>query len=294
MYKKLFVPLDGSKLSEGVLPYARVLARRLALPVEVLYVNNPEQRAPHVPPLESADYLAKIARSFPADCAVKSSVEFGEPAAVIVDLAAADPQALVAMATHGRSGAKRWLLGSVAEKVLHAVKNHLLLVRPPEEDHGHEARIKSVVVPLDGSGLAEKVLSAVSFLALRLDLEVVLVRVTERVYTAPPEAFLPVFGAVPNLTDLATQARSAAAEYLTGKVEHLRMQGISKVSSLVLEGGPGGAAAEIIDLAEQTADNLVAMSTHGASGLGRWLIGSITERVVRHSSDPVLVIPAAQ
>ena len=70
----------------------------------------------------------------------------------------------------------------------------------------------------------------------------------------------------------------------------LRAAGVAEVSSLVIEASAGGVAAEIIDLAKRTSDNLVAMSTHGASGLGRWLMGSVAERVVRYSSDPVLVI----
>jgi nucleotide-binding universal stress UspA family protein len=70
----------------------------------------------------------------------------------------------------------------------------------------------------------------------------------------------------------------------------LRAQGLPLVSSLALEGSAGGAAAEIIDLAKRTTENLVAMSTHGRSGMSRWILGSVTERVVRYSQDPVLVL----
>ena len=293
MYKSILVPLDGSKLSEGVLPYARMLARAMSLPVELLHINDPDELPPYAPPLQGGEYLAKIASSFSGSANVKCTVELGKPAEMIVDISLAQPEALIAMATHGRSGAKRWLLGSVAEKVLHAVKNHVLLVRPGDEDNSGAAPLKSVLVPLDGSGLAEKVLPIVAELATRLDLEVALVRVTERIYSAPPEAFLPTFSTFPNLNELWAQERSVAEEYLTGKVEHLRAQGISKVSALVLQGGADGVAAEIIDLAQKTPNHLVAMSTHGASGMGRWLVGSVTTRVVRHSRGPVLVIPTA-
>jgi nucleotide-binding universal stress UspA family protein len=77
---------------------------------------------------------------------------------------------------------------------------------------------------------------------------------------------------------------------MIAKVEQLRAEGLSHVSSVLIEGSGEGAAAAIVELARKTDDNLVAMSTHGASGIGRWLIGSVTERVVRHSSSPVLVI----
>jgi nucleotide-binding universal stress UspA family protein len=135
----------------------------------------------------------------------------------------------------------------------------------------------------------------VSELALRLKLEVLLVRVLSHVYFAVPDTLMPMVGMnLPNQKEIWTQARSAATEYLDGKAEHLRAAGVAEVSSLVIDGSPGGAAAEIIDLAKRTSDNFVAMSAHGASGLGRWLIGSVTERVVRYSSDPVLVIRSAE
>jgi nucleotide-binding universal stress UspA family protein len=151
--------------------------------------------------------------------------------------------------------------------------------------------LKTILVPLDGSEAAERVLPTVAELATRLKLEVVLVRVVKKVYTAPPEAVLPVFGAnIPNLKRLWEEARLAAEKYLTDKVEDLRGRGALNVTSMALVGGADGAAAEIIDLANHAPHNIVAMSTHGESGLGRWVIGSVTLRVVRHSTGPVLVI----
>lgn len=292
MYKKIIVPLDGSTLSEGVLPYVRRFARDFNLTVELLHVQEPSDIAPYAPPLYGPEYLTKVASSFAAPTDVQRTVESGKAAETILDLTAKQPDALIAMATHGRSGAKRWLLGSVTEKLLHATKNHLLLVRPAGEGASGVAPLTSVIVPLDGSGLAERVLPIVSECAIGLQLEAVLVRVTERIYTAPPEAFLPVFGAMPNFSEVWEQARAEAEQYLTGKVEHLRAQGVNNVSSIVLEGGTDGAAGEIIDIAQKTPNNLIAMSTQGASGLGRWLMGSVTERVVRYSNDPVLIISA--
>jgi nucleotide-binding universal stress UspA family protein len=72
--------------------------------------------------------------------------------------------------------------------------------------------------------------------------------------------------------------------------EELKGKGMDKVSAVVVE---GLGAAEIIDFAQKTPDNLVAMCTHGRSGVGRWVLGSVTERVVQNSGDPVLVIRAA-
>jgi nucleotide-binding universal stress UspA family protein len=195
------------------------------------------------------------------------------------------------MATHGYSGARRWLLGSVAEKVLQRTQNHVLLVRPGEGEPVGEARLKTAVVPLDGSALAETVLPTVRELARCLKLELILVRVLPQVYFAVADDLLPMGGMnMAGQKEIRAQARATATEYLNGKAEHLRAEGVSEVSSLVIEASPGGVAAEIIDLAKGTPDNLVAMSTHGESGFGRWLMGSVSERVVRYSSDPVLVL----
>ncbi|HEX5607975.1 MAG TPA: universal stress protein, partial [Candidatus Binatia bacterium] len=136
---------------------------------------------------------------------------------------------------------------------------------------------------------AERVIAPVSELAQRLDLEVILMHVTKHVYSGPPDAFLPVFGAIPNLKELWEHDTALGAAYLTEKVTELRGRGVSRVSSRVLSGGVDGAAGEIIAAAENTPGNLIAITSVGESSLGRWLVGSVTERVVCHSRTPVLV-----
>jgi nucleotide-binding universal stress UspA family protein len=289
VYRKILVPLDGSTLSEGVLPYVRLLARAFRIPVELLHVDDPAQLNA-LPPVQTREYLQKVSASFSGTTEVTCTVEPGNPAGKIVEFAAAQPDILIAMATHGYSGLQRWLLGSVAEKVLHRAINHLLLVRPKGENSG-EARLSTVLVPLDGSELAEKVLPTVTGVAVGLKLKAVLVRVLVRILFEPPEPVLPVFGThIPNQKEIWAEASAAATGYLQEKAEQLRAEGLADVSSVLIDGSAEGAAGGILDLARKTPDNLVAMSTHGKSGLGRWVIGSVTERVVRHSSDPVLVI----
>jgi nucleotide-binding universal stress UspA family protein len=290
MYSNILIPLDGSKLAEAVLPYARALAQDLKIPVDLLYVNDPNQPTACAPFMAS-EYLKSIAESFGGAGAVRYVIEAGHTAATIIEVAAAEPEILIAMATHGYSGAKRWLLGSVAEKVLRAAVNHVLLVRPANGAPSGAAKLTTVLVPLDGSKLAEKVLPTISELALRLTLQVVLIRVTRRIYSAPPEGFLPVFGAnAPNLKKLWEEANAEANDYLIEKANQLRQQGLTQVAPIVLESGADGAAAAIIDLVKTTPDNFVAMCTHGESGIANWLVGSVTERVVRHTTGPVLVI----
>lgn len=302
MYTKLLVPLDGSRLSEGILPYARSLARALEVSVEFLHVIDPEVVSALCNPKvgryfdvvaagmrrDSVSYLEKVARSFPGPGRIICEAEVGKPAEIVVDRASDSPGTLIAMATRGRSGLQRWLLGSVADKVLHATRNPLLLVRPREDDSGGEqAVLNRIVVPLDGSALAEKVLPHARALADRMGLEVMLLRayvVATHAYIVGAEGYVPDLETLP--VDI---EREQAKRYLEDKVEQLRWQGMKNVSYVLLE---GSAASEIIDLAKGIPNNLVAMCTHGRSGVGRWVMGSVTDRVVRHSGDPVLVIRA--
>src|SRR5262249_59517068 len=104
----------------------------------------------------------------------KCTVEKGKAEQLIIETAAADQGTFIAMATHGRSGINRWLLGSIAEKVLRGTTNPILLVRATEEAKAESvASLKSIVVPLDGSDLAEGVLPVVAELATTLKVAVV-------------------------------------------------------------------------------------------------------------------------
>jgi nucleotide-binding universal stress UspA family protein len=94
---------------------------------------------------------------------------------------------------------------------------------------------------------------------------------------------------IPNNDALLNLVREEAGTYLEAKVNELHQNGVEKVSSILMV---GSGADEIIDLARGTPDNLIAMCTHGRSGVNRWVLGSVTEKVVRHSGDPVLVVRA--
>lgn len=298
MYTKILVPLDGSPTAEQVLPYARAIAKALSVPVELFRAVEPETVAMYSDPKhglyadiveadfknESLGYLKKLETSFAKTSNIVSSVEIGSPAEKIVARAAAEPGTLIAMATHGRSGIQRWLLGSVAEKVLQTATNHLLLVRATDKAKSIEdLSLKTVVVPLDGSSLAEKVLPHVSDLAKRMDLEVLLLRV----YALPVMGYTAEDYYLPNIDQLLNEVKEEAEQYLEQKAAQLKREGVKRVPSIALE---GESAVQIIDIARKTPDNLIAMCTHGRSGIGRLLLGSITNRVVRHSGDPVLVI----
>jgi nucleotide-binding universal stress UspA family protein len=301
MYTRMLIPLDGSKLAENVLPYARTLAKTLDLRIELLSVVDTMDfakttHAGHVrdfdPIIEAAvregeQYLENVARSFTGKTVDNCVVEQGQADQIIIEKAARDKETLIGMATRGRSGIHRWLMGSVAEKVLRGATNPLLLVRGDEEGKSDgAATLKSIVVPLDGSKLAETVLPRAVELAKKLSLEIVLTRA----YQIPLSTYGGAEAAyIPNPNALMNVVKEEAGAYLETKVNELRQNGVEKVSSILLL---GSGADEIIDLARTTPDNLIAMSTHGRSGVKRWALGSVTEKVVRHSGDPVLVVRA--
>jgi nucleotide-binding universal stress UspA family protein len=301
MYKKILIPLDGSKTAESVLPYARACAKKLEALIELLAVADVMDLARTVSAAEGlyldriiedetrrmSDYLAKIAKGF-TGVVVKPRLETGNVADVIIETAAADKGTWVMMATHGRSGLNRFLLGSVAEKVLRGTMNRLLLVRATAQAESEsEARLKTIVVPLDGSELAETVLPSAEELAKKLDLEIVLFRayaIPYGAYTAGEGFYDPV-----NLEAFLARLREETIEYLEHKTEVIKRRGVAKVSYIAKE---GIAADEIIAYGRETPDNLIAMCTHGRSGVRRWVLGSVSETVVRHSGDPVLIVRA--
>jgi nucleotide-binding universal stress UspA family protein len=300
MYTRLLIPLDGSRTAEAVLPYGRTLTRTFKIPVELLSVVDIGALATHVSHgriryveaiiaesvRSSEEYLKRIAKTFPGH-GVRCIVEKGKAEEVIIEKAGSDAT-LTAMATHGRSGINRLLLGSVAEKVLRGSTKPLLLIRASEEAKSEgEAALKSAIVPLDGSELAENVFPPVVQLAKALKLEVLLLRA----YQIPINTYAGAedYYAV-NYEEIRAALRDEAQSYLENKVGELKPKGIEKVSFAIPE---GSGADEIVALGRRTPDNLIAMCTHGRSGVQRWVLGSVTEKVVRLSGDPVLIVRGA-
>jgi nucleotide-binding universal stress UspA family protein len=301
MYTAMLIPLDGSKTAEKVLPHARYLAGALKLPVELLAVVDIAEIGSHVAAEKarvlntmvedgvrnSENYLRTVGATF-AGTTVKCTVEKGKADDAIIHHAATDKNMLVTMATHGRSGMNRFLLGSVAEKVLRGTTNPLLLVRAAEAAHLRSTTIiESVIVPLDGSELAESVLPAAVELAKRLDAEVVLFRaynIPYGAYSTGDGFYDPV-----NLDLLLASVKDEATEYLARKTDELKRSGLAKVSFTAKE---GFSADEIISFSRATPNSMITMGTHGRSGIKRVVLGSVTETVVRHADDPVLVLRA--
>jgi nucleotide-binding universal stress UspA family protein len=301
MFSRILIPLDGSRTAEAALPYARALAESLKIPLEFLGVVDISGAAARaiagkarylgtlIEEGERAneDYLHRVAAKT-ASLESRCSVERGKPAEVIVRHAGGDQGVLIAMASHGRTGLSRWLLGSVAEKVLRTASNPLLLVRAVDDAaEPSQVSLKSIIVPLDGSMLAESVLPAAAAFAGCFDVEVVLFRA----YELPASAYYGKEDHLPDYEAMKDEIREGAQNYLEAKAQALKSRGLTRVRTALAE-GPG--AQEVLRIARAHADSLVAMCTHGRSGVKRWLIGSVTEKVVRHSENPMLVIRGAQ
>jgi len=317
MYDRILVPLDGSALGEEVLPLVRTVARATQAPIVLLRafdpalhsldLDDPElglteesisrfaSESQYVTPAYILEYLNRTAEDLRADgFEVSTRAAIGEAANCIVDEVAGHPDALIAMCTHGRSGVSRWMLGSVTDKVLQATHNPMLIIRTGKQSA--EAELETLVVPLDGSSLAEQALPHVVTLARALALKVILLRVTpsaeeyHRYMSATPISAAATVYSAP-YEEFASAADAQAMNYLHNITDELGREHLATVEQVLLR---GHAAAVIAEVAQEAQHSLLVMTTHGRSGLGRWLLGSVTDRVVRHSGEPVLVVRARE
>ena len=306
MYTRILTPLDGSPTSEQVIPFARSLAATLSLPMTLLHAVEPEVLTiPRVlnPSLHleemvghrvrrATSYLGPISEGLQkAGVSVDSEIPQGEPASAIVESAAREAGTLIAMSSHGRSGLARWWMGSITDKVLHLTDNPLLVIRAVDQpQRAPENRFESVTVPVDGSELAEEILPHAIFLSRSMGLTIQLVQANpsrDEYYRSMSIGPNEVSRATPSYEDYIGAVDADSEAYLAEVKERLTQQGAPSVETHLLH---GPAAESISDFAAATSNNLVAMTTHGRSGVGRLVLGSVAERVVRQSGDPVLLI----
>ena len=282
MYKRIVVPLNGSELSERVLPHAQHLAQAFNAEVELVYAVHAIEDIPDKVATEVAQdadaYLKGIAGSFPAGVKTGYTVKTGPAAEVVADHAVARDATLVVMSTHGYTGPKRWMLGSVAHKVVQRVQAPVLLVPVhATAPGGGPVEFKNLIVPLDGSTVAEHILPHVVSLCKILDMELILVR-----------AYHPNFpGTSIRMHDISKIVHDAAENYIEEKARQLQGEGLKKISYKVLRGTP---SEMITDFALETPNSLTAMCTLGKHGLGHPELGSVTNAVIHSTEEPVLII----
>jgi nucleotide-binding universal stress UspA family protein len=305
MYKRMLVPLDGSKLAEIALTYAKEVAGRLDVEVILLHVANPSL-TDSMPMYRSyVEHAAEIVRGRAVELRqeagvsskigaplVRSEVLTGYPADEILRYAFENDVDIILMATHGWSGVKRWILGSVTDKVLRASTIPIWVVRSgvPEESIRGLGPGSRILVPLDGSELAEMVLPHVESLAQQpgtVQVDVVLISVVEPLAlpasVALPEASLN-WGRLSE--DHLIKAKKNAEEYLVKTRDKLAEAGVS-VRYELLEGRP---ADEIIEYAGKSQIDLIVMASHGRSGLSRWAYGSVAEKLLQSGASPILLV----
>ncbi len=315
MFQRILIPLDGSPRAEQAVPVAARIARASGGSVLLLQVVSPPidyggglAQAPlmmeQVIETELAvasSYLDRVAKARElTGIETTTDVMFGLPAQDILAVAESRSVDLIVMCSHGRTGFTRWVLGSVAQKVVRQSPVPVFVLREgeavPPASHTDAARPISALVTLDGSPLAEAALAPAANLVAALAASargaLHLTQVVKPFSTTADEGFV---------TQLNAEAVEHAKTYLVSVTE--RLQGTYKDLNLSITWSvvrDADAADAIIHTAEQgeqgegaegfTGCDLIAMSTHGRGGLERWVMGSITERVLSATKLPLLVV----
>jgi nucleotide-binding universal stress UspA family protein len=291
MFKQILVPVDGSELAEHAFPVAEAIARAGGATVHLVRVIQPlavpwtsyDTLDTLVPdPVIELNYTeiaaeqttaatayldAARSRFEAAGLTVRTASPLDNAASGLLDYERASGIDLVVICTHGYTGLTRFALGSVAEHLLRHGRAPVLLVRAAETpiilDHA--------LVPLDGSPLAEQALREVHKLTSQILKSVTLLRVIGN-----------------------EREREMAERYLAGVAERLRQEQIACGLEVVV----GDPTQAILDAAG--ADTLIIMATHDRSGLARWALGSVTDKVTHGGASAVLAVrsdtsgPAAQ
>ena len=296
MYEKIVVTLDGSKASETALPYAEQIAA--SQESEIVLVSVSQSVPGEIVSENLYESYLRLTRDrvrdgvrglrSDRDVTVTTEVLAGDPADEVIRHAEKVNASLIVMASRGASGHGPWLLGSIAAKVLRATTRPLLLVRSARADlpTRQDSLIKRVLVPLDGSPVGAAAIPYTEALASALEAEIVLLHAVQP--TALAFAF-PETGTPMQIVGNES-SKTAAASYLDGIKKELVKKGL-KVSATVVT---GSAPDQIIDYANANAVSLIAMSSHGRTGFGRWVFGSVTDKILHAGDTPVLVVRGAK
>ena len=266
MTRRVLVPLDGSPLAERALgcaaPLARATGARLLL-VRASGSGSDEEWSEELA-LERArhDLRATATRLRRDGLAVDWVARAGDPSRAIVEAARERAVDLIAMGTHGRRVGDGWGYGSVADEVIRRAPGLPVLLVPASCDPVRHADRPRIVVLLDGSALAEQILPPVGELARGMDGSVVLLRADERAGPAT-ESYLRDLAGASALEGVAVDVRAEPGDV---------RQAVSATERAV-----GGA-------------DVIAMATHGWTGLERVLMGSVAADVLRGTTCPVLVL----
>ena len=297
MYRRILVPLDGSDASRTALDFVEHLSCE-HLVLLTVRPNDP-LHIPHALIGTDPDWKERYAERVRRDLesvveplrakgrSVEVEVRFGDVSGQIID--AARSAELIVMTTHGRGAAGRAIFGSTADRIARHGTTPTLLLRRGAHATVH-ATPRRVVVPLDGSALAEQATAEANRLARTLNVPVHLVRAVDLDHVvatlnerapadAPPET-----GAGDPYEGARLAAEHHAAAYLEEQASAPWAEGLT-VDTEVLKGTPA-----FVLLWSLKPDDVVVMTTHGLGGYRRWAIGSVAEKLIRESPGPVLLV----
>ncbi len=307
MIRSILVPLDGSTFGEHALPLALSLARRSGGVLRLVHVYAPlgstyaeaavafdsglERELKHRARayVETAAERVRAAASVPA-----FPILLEGPVGSTLRTAVAGTEAdLVVMTTHGRGPLGRFWLGSVADELVRETPVPLFLVRPGDEppDLGQDRVLRHILVPLDGSALAEQMLEPAIAVGSLMDAGYTLLRVIRPVLPAPhgiegDTVNLRVQAVLAQIEELQYTIQRDAQSYLDAVALRLRERGLRVTTKVVVEAHP---AAAIRHEEGPPRVDAIALETHGRRGLSRLCLGSVADKVIRGASVPVLV-----
>ena len=287
MISNILVPLDGSPLSESVFPWLRLLASGLAQPVQVELIRcfQPVSSVYFLPDLKidaasylSLDKLEQLMSDYLKGKVAELDGLQVSISAVIDDaangiLSKSESFDLILMASQGVGGLSRWIVGSVASKVAHGSTKPILVVT--SKAVGRPAKAERILVAVDGSPAAERAFSVAIGLANPLRSKILLYQAV---------------GQTEVIHKVIAQNNQRQLEHAEAYLKKLAAtaEGLEGLETEV-RGVQGDTA--IVEVAEENDVDLLVMGSHGKSGFERWLLGSQTERALRHAACPVLIVP---
>ncbi len=260
MFSSIVVPLDRSRRAEEALRPAASLATRWGVPVDLVTVSLPVDD-----PNDDEQYLKEVAARVEAPVAEQRVLQARSAAPALLELIDNKPDALPCLTSHGRSGVGQLVLGSVSEALVRDLHRPVLLIGP---NAGGPVAGERVVACLDGSPLAERILEPAARWARELSATLWIVQVL----TTMP---------------LAIDNDLLESGYAHRVASGLEDGGFSPEWEILHGTDPADAIVEHVAGSDVA---LVAMTTHGRSGLSRLALGSVAMRVVHRASVPVLVL----
>lgn len=306
MLRSILVPLDGSSFGEHALPLALALARRAGAVLHMVHVHHivPPTTIAGVAVMDTVDlhlrqdeqaYLADVSRRVKDTGPVEyhSVLVEGDVSAALYHYATHNRIDAVVMSTHGRGTMGRFWLGSVADDLIREMPLPVILIRPGEGKADlHQNRVlKNILVPLNGTEEAEQVLESAAALAKLFEAQLTLVQVNKPVIRP---SYLPegasMLGMTQSVLDqiehLQKTHQEQAQSYLDGIAKQLRDGGCKVQTRVDVDEEP--AVGILLEARAQHAD-LIAVETHGRTGIPRLILGSVADKIIHGADVPVLV-----